>query len=48
MLASRDGKTDMVKLLIEHNSDVNARSNVRLHTRDSMHITFMCTSTEKL
>ena len=42
MLASQDGRTDVVKLLIEHNADVNARTNVRLHTSDSMHMTFMC------
>ena len=33
MLASLNGRTDVVELLIEHNADVNARTKVRLHTR---------------
>ena len=31
MVASFDGKTDVVELLIKHNADVNARTEVRLH-----------------
>ena len=31
MLASREGRTDVVELLIKHNADVNARIEVRLH-----------------
>ena len=35
MLASKNGRTDVVKLLIKHNADVNARTEVRLYTRDT-------------
>ena len=42
MLASLNGRTDIVELLIKHNADVNARTKVSLHTRDSMHMTFTC------
>ena len=31
MLASWEGRTDVVELLIKHNADVNARDVVRLH-----------------
>ena len=31
MVASEKGRTDVVKLLIKHNADVNAREEVRLH-----------------
>ena len=31
MAASREGRTDVVELLIKHNADVNARTEVRLH-----------------
>ena len=31
MVASEKGRTDVVKLLIKHNADVNARTEVRLH-----------------
>ena len=31
MAASFNGKTDVVELLIKHNADVNARTEVRLH-----------------
>ena len=31
MAASFNGKTDVVELLIKHNTDVNARTKVRLH-----------------
>ena len=31
MVASQEGRTDVVKLLIKHNADVNARTEVRLH-----------------
>ena len=31
MLASLEGRTDVVELLIKHNADVNARKEVRLH-----------------
>ena len=30
MAASQEGRTDVVKLLIKHNADVNARKEVRL------------------
>ena len=40
MVASQDGRTNIVKLLIEHNADVNARKEVRLHTHD-MHVSFL-------
>ena len=32
MVASQDGRTDVLELLIRHNADVNARKEVRLHT----------------
>ena len=35
MWASKSGRTDVVELLINHNADVNARTKVRLHTRDT-------------
>ena len=41
MLASQDGRTDVVELLIKHNADINARTNVRLHIRDNMRIIFI-------
>ena len=31
MVASGKGRTDIVELLIKHNADVNARTEVRLH-----------------
>ena len=31
MAASQEGRTDVVELLIKHNADVNARTEVRLH-----------------
>ena len=31
MYASQAGRTDIVELLIKHNADVNARTEVRLH-----------------
>ena len=31
MFASKKGRTDVVDLLIKHNADVNARTEVRLH-----------------
>ena len=31
MFASKKGRTDVVELLIKHNADVNARTEVRLH-----------------
>ena len=31
MAASHEGRTDVVELLIKHNADVNARTEVRLH-----------------
>ena len=31
MVASQEGRTDVVELLIKHNADVNARTEVRLH-----------------
>ena len=31
ILASLEGRTDVVELLIKHNADVNARTEVRLH-----------------
>ena len=31
MAASQEGRTDIVELLIKHNADVNARTEVRLH-----------------
>ena len=31
MFASQKGRTDVVELLIKHNTDVNARTKVRLH-----------------
>ena len=31
MVASGKGRTDVVELLIKHNADVNARTEVRLH-----------------
>ena len=31
MLASLEGRTDIVELLIKHNADVNAREEVGLH-----------------
>ena len=31
MFASQEGRTDIVELLIKHNADVNARTEVRLH-----------------
>ena len=31
MLASFNGRTDVVELLIKHNANVNARKQVRLH-----------------
>ena len=31
MSASQEGRTDVVKLLIKRNTNVNARTNVRLH-----------------
>ena len=31
MFASQEGRTDVVGLLIEHNTDVNARTEVSLH-----------------
>ena len=34
MSASQEGRTDVVRLLIKHNADVNARREVRLHTHD--------------
>ena len=40
MVASHEGRTDIVKLLIKHNADVNARTEVRLHTCD-MHVRFI-------
>ena len=40
MVASQEGRTDVVKLLIEHNADINARKEVRLHTHD-MHVRFI-------
>ena len=40
MLASLEGKTDVVKLLLNHNADVNAKHKVRAvlvwHTRPKM------------
>ena len=33
MMASQEGKIDVVELLIKHNADVNARTEVRLHIR---------------
>ena len=30
-MASQEGRTDVVELLIKHNADVNARKEVRLH-----------------
>ena len=31
MVASQEGRTDVVKLLIKHYTDVNARTKVRLY-----------------
>ena len=31
MMASHEGRTDVVELLIKHNADVNARIEVKLH-----------------
>ena len=31
MMASQEGRTDVVELLIKHNADVNTRTGVRLH-----------------
>ena len=31
MVASEERRTDVVELLIKHNADVNARTEVRLH-----------------
>ena len=31
MFASQEGRTDVVELLIGHNADVNARTEVRVH-----------------
>ena len=31
MVASQEGRTDVVELLIGHNADVNARTEVKLH-----------------
>ena len=31
MVASEKGRTDVVELLIKHNADVSARTEVRLH-----------------
>ena len=31
MAAIQEGRTDVVELLIKHNADVNARTEVRLH-----------------
>ena len=36
MSASKNGRTDLVELLMEHNADVNARTEVSLHTHDSI------------
>ena len=40
MMTSQEGRTDVVKLLIEHNADVNAKKGVRLHTHD-MYVRFI-------
>ena len=40
MVASQEGRTDVVELLAEHNADVNAKKDVRLHTCD-MHVRFI-------
>ena len=34
MLASQEGRVDVAELLIEHDADVNARTEVRLYTHD--------------
>ena len=31
MMASQDGRTDVMELLIKHNADVNARAEVCIH-----------------
>ena len=36
MLACKNGRTDVVELLIKHNANVNARTKVRQHTRDNI------------
>ena len=36
MSASKYGRTDVVELLMEQNADVNARTEVSLHTHDSV------------
>ena len=43
MMASQDGRSNVVELLIEHGAEVNARTAVRLHTRDK-HAKFYGTS----
>ena len=35
MSAGKNGRTDVVELLIEHNADVNVRTKVSLHAHDS-------------
>ena len=37
MLASFNGRTDVVELLINHNADLNARKEVSLHSHTCMH-----------
>ena len=38
MLASRNGRTDVVELLIKHNADVSAKTKVRHHSSDNIHM----------
>ena len=39
MLASQEGRTDVVELLIKYNADLDARKEVRFHTQYNFHWT---------